>query len=81
MLPMTHDYCNKELPNEYQVNNMFNITHLFDGNDIITATIRKNDNLRRRMRSEKAHESHFTTSMGLAFEHTGAVGARAVKNK
>ena len=41
MLPMTHDNCNKELCDEYQVKNMFNITYLLERKDIITETKKK----------------------------------------
>ena len=47
-----------------------------------TETLRKDDNLRLRMRSEKVLESScitikISTPMGLSFECTRAVGARA----
>ena len=58
----------------------------FYGKDMMTETLRKDDNPRRRMRSEKAHESgcrtiKLSTPMGLSFEYTIAVGSRASENK
>ena len=81
-LPIPHDYFKKELADFYIENNLRNITHSFDGKDIIIETLRKNDNLRRRTRSEKVHDSacrtlNVTSPMGLSFEHTRAVGAGA----
>ena len=86
ILVMPHDYYSKELPDEYRTKNLNKITHLFDGKDIITETPRKNDSLKRRIRSEKVHDSgcrtiNFTTPMGLSFEHTRAVSARASEKK
>ena len=54
MLPISHDYFKKELPDFYIDNDMSNVTHLFDGKDIMIETLRKNDNLRRSTRSEKS---------------------------
>ena len=86
MLPIPHDYFRKELPDFYIDNNLSNVTHVFDGKDIIIDTIRKDNNLRRRNRSEKVHDSacrtlHFTSPMGLSFEHTRLVGARETEKK
>ena len=86
MLPMCHDYYEKELPADYVENNLNKVTHLVDGKDIIIETPRNNDSLRRRARSEKVHESaartlKFSTPMGLSFEHTRAVGTRASEKK
>ena len=86
ILPMPHDYFNKELPNYYIENNLNNVTHLFYGNDVIIETIRKNDNMRRRTRSDKVYDSacrtlNFGTPMGLSFEYTCAVGGRASESQ
>ena len=86
MLPMNHGYYEKELPEEHKENNLMNIAHLVDGKDIIIETMRNNDSLKRRIRSEKVHESaartlNFSTPMGLSFEHARAVGARASEKK
>ena len=61
---------------------MNNVTHLFDGKDIII----ENDNLRRMTRSFKVNESvcrtiNLTTPMGLCFEHTRAAVARGREKK
>ena len=81
MLPMPHDYFAKELPNDYVLHNLPNVTHLFDGKDIVIECVRKDNNLKRRIWSDKVHDSscrtiNFTTPMGLSFEHTRAVVAR-----
>ena len=86
ILVMPHDYHSKELPDEHRNKNLNKITHLFDGKDVIAETPRKNDSLKRRIRSEKVHDSgcrtiNFTTPMGLSFKHTRAVGARASEKK
>ena len=83
---MPHDYHSKELPDEYRNKNLNKITHLFDGKDITTETPSKNDSLKRRIRSEKVHDSgcgtiNFNTPMGLSFEHARAVGARSSEKK
>lgn len=86
ILPMPHDYYKKESPEECKTENLNNVTHLFDEKDIIIEIIRNNDNLRRRVRSEKVSDSacktiNFSTPMGLSFEHARAVGARASEKK
>ena len=83
---MPHDHCAKELPREHIETSLNEVTHLFDGKDTITETPRSNDDLRHRMRSEKVHESesktiNFSTPMGLSFEHTRAIGARASEKR
>ena len=83
---MSHDYYEKEFPNDHARENMKNATHLFDGKDVIVETKRKNNNLRCRTRSSKFNESscriiNFTTPMGLSFEHTRASGARGSDKK
>ena len=83
---MPHEYYKKELPDEHISNDMNNITHLFDGKDIIIETTRTNDSLRRRTRSSKVDELacrtiNFTTPMGLSFEHTRTIGGRGSENK
>ena len=85
-LPMHHKCCEKELPEEQRENKLNKISHLFDGNDAIIETPRKNDNFKRRVRSEKVHKSaartiNFSTPMGLSFEHTRAEGAQASEEK
>ena len=65
---------------------MTNATHLVDSKDMLIETMRSNDSLRRRIRSKKLCESaartlNFSTPMGLSFEHTRAVGARASEKK
>ena len=82
VLPMPHDHYVKELPEYCRQNNLNKITHLFDGKDVIIETKRNDDNLRRRTRSKKVHDStcrtiSFTTPLGLSFEQTRTVGARA----
>ena len=81
LLPMPHEHCKKELPDERVSNDMSGMTHLFDSKDIIIETTRTNDSSRRRTRSSKVEESacrtiNFTTPMGLSFEHARAVGGR-----
>ena len=44
IFPIPHEYYEKELPDEYIVNNMNKITHIFDRKDIIIETIQNNDN-------------------------------------
>ena len=83
---MGYDYFRKELSHFYVENDLSNVTHLFDSKDIIIETIRGNDNLRRRTRSEKfsnlAYQTlNFSTPTSLTFEHTRAVGARASEKK
>ena len=53
---------------------------------MIVVTPRKNDNYKRRMHSEKVHESAarttiFSNPMVLSFEHTRAAGARSSKKR
>ena len=53
---------------------------------MLIETTRVNNSLKRRIRSEKVHESaartlNFSTHMGLAFEHARAVRARASEQK
>lgn len=86
MLPMDHGYYEKELPDEHKENNLMNVAHLEDGKDILIETMRNNDSLKRRIWSEKVHESaartlNFSTPMGLSFEHARAAGARASEKK
>ena len=52
-LPMNHGYYEQELPEEHKENNLLSITHLVDGKDMLIETIRNNDSLKRRIRSEK----------------------------
>ena len=83
---MLHDCFRKELPDFYLEKKLGNVTHLLNGKDIIIETIRNNDNLRCRTRSEKVSNSvcralNFSTPTGLTFEHTRAVGTRASKKK
>ena len=86
LLPMSHDYYEKEFPDDRARENMNNAIHLYDGKDVIVETIRKNDNLRCRTRSSKVNKSacriiNFTTPMELVFEHTRASGARGSEKK
>ena len=86
MLPMPHEYYAQWLLDEHEVNNMSKITRSFDGKDTVIETVRKNDNMSRRMRSEIFYESVcpfmvMSIPMGLSFEYTRAVGARLSKNK
>ena len=86
MLPMPRDYFAKELPNDCVLHNLPNVTHLFDGKDTIIECIRNNNDLKRRIWSDKVHDSacrtiNFTTLMGFSFEHTREVGSRPNEKK
>ena len=77
---MSYEYYAKELAKEHIEKNLYKISHLFDGKDIITETLRNNDNLRYRICSEKVSESvariiNFFAPMSLSFKHTQAIGA------
>ena len=74
------------MPNEYKEKGLNKTSHLFDGKDIEIENVRNNDDLRRRTRSEKTHAiacrtMNMTTPMGLAFDHTRAIGARGSEKK
>ena len=53
MLPMPHDCYAKELPPFYSDNNLNKVTHFYDGKDTAIETVRGDDSMRRRIRSEK----------------------------
>ena len=78
---MPHDHFSKELTTNYVLYNFPNVTHLFDGKDMKIECIRKDNNLKRSIWSDEAHDSsrrtmNFTNPMGLSFELTRAVGSR-----
>ena len=86
MLLIPHDHCGKKIPNDYLIQNRLKVTHLFDRKGMIVETVRKHNNGKRRMISEKFHDSacrtmNFTTGMGLSFECTKSVGARFSEKK
>ena len=83
---MDCNYFRKELPDFHTETDLSNVTHFFDGKDIIIETIQDNGNLRCRTRSKKVSDSacralNFSTHTGLTFEHTRIVGGRASENQ
>ena len=84
VLPAHYGHCENKFPDELMECDLTKVTHLVDGKDMKIETPRNNDSLKRRVRSEKFHESaarvlNFSTPIGLAFEHARMEGARASK--
>ena len=57
MLSMDHQHYSKETLRQHIEKGLNKVTHLFDGKDIITETTGNDDSIKRRLRSEKWHES------------------------
>jgi hypothetical protein len=84
ILPMPHDYFEREIPDEILQLGLTKCGFLFDGKDVMTETVRKDDPIRRRLRSEKMHATaarwlNFMTPSGLSFEHTRLYGGRVTE--
>ena len=54
LISMLHQQYAQEFPDKCKVNNMSKITHPLDGKDVTIETVRENDNILRRTRSEKS---------------------------
>ena len=84
ILPIPHEYFAKELPNDIAGLGLTTIAFILDGKETVSDTLRKEDAMKRKQRSEKTYASgfrwlNFMTPAGLTFEHTRAFGARATE--
>ena len=57
LLLMPNYYYEKELPEKHSNLKLSNVTHLFDGKDIVIEILQKDNNLRNRCRLEKVSDS------------------------